>query len=33
MFEVVTFVIGVGVLEEVVIPVASAGWTYLQSLV
>ena len=28
MFELVAFIIGVGVVEEVVVPAASAGWTY-----
>lgn len=33
MFELITVVIGFGVLEEVVIPAATAGWAYVQTLV
>ena len=33
MFELVTMVIGFGIIEEVVVPAATAGWTYVQTLV
>ena len=33
MFELVTMVIGFGIIEEVVVPAATAGWAYVQTLV